>query len=220
MWGDYTFIRMDIADGDEMAILFRREKFHSVLRLAARAGIRYSLVNPRTYVRSNVEGTLAVLEGCRTEGTTHLVYASSSSVYDLGANRPYRVEEGEDHPVSLYAATKRSCELLAHSYSHLYGIPSTGLRYFTVYGPWGRPDMAPMLFAKAILEGSPIQVFGNGDVERDFTYVDDVVEGILRVLDAPRPLLGPLQSERRPVLGPIPGVQHRLFLPGSSHDLH
>jgi UDP-glucuronate 4-epimerase len=183
--GGYTFIRMDIAEGDEMAALFHGEKFHSVLHLAAQAGVRYSLVNPWAYVRSNVEGTLAVLEGCRAEGTTHLVYASSSSVYGLGVNRPYRVEEGGDHPVSLYAATKRSCELLAHSYSHLYGIPSTGLRYFTVYGPWGRPDMALMLFVKAILEGSPIQIFGNGDMERDFTYVDDIVEGTLRVLNVP-----------------------------------
>lgn len=182
---NYSFTRMDISDGTALAALFQRGRFRKVLHLAAQAGVRYSLVNPWAYVRSNVDGTLAVLEGCRALGVEHLVYASSSSVYGLNRRQPYRAEDGANHPVSLYAATKRAGELMAHSYSHLYGIPATGLRYFTVYGPWGRPDMAPVLFAKAIVEGKPIDVFGHGHMERDFTYVDDIVEGTLRALDAP-----------------------------------
>ena len=166
-------------------MLFRsaEEKFLRVVNLAAQAGVRYSLQNPHAYINSNVVGFLNVLEGCRHHGVQHLVYASSSSVYGANTHMPFSIHDNVDHPVSLYAATKKSNELMAHTYSHLYRLPTTGLRFFTVYGPWGRPDMSPSLFAGAILQGRPIDVFNQGQMQRDFTYIDDIVEGVVRVLD-------------------------------------
>ena len=179
----FTFIRLSLEDQDGMEKLFASPRFDRVCNLAAQAGVRYSLANPRAYVESNIRGFLNVLEACRNAGTPHLVYASSSSVYGLDAVQPSSPRHRADHPMSMYAATKRANELMAHTYSHLYGLPTTGLRFFTVYGPWGRPDMAYFKFAQAILAGQPIDVYNNGDMLRDFTYIDDVVEGILRVLD-------------------------------------
>ena len=181
----FRFERMDIADGPALHALFAREKPDAVLHLAAQAGVRYSLENPAAYVQSNLVGFANVLEACRRHPPRHLVYASSSSVYGSNRKLPWSEADNVDHPVSLYAATKKANELMAHSYSHLFGLPATGLRFFTVYGPWGRPDMSPMLFASAIMEGRPIQVFNHGDMQRDFTYVDDIVEGTIRVLDRP-----------------------------------
>jgi len=175
----------DIADADSLNRFFDQQKPEAVLHLAAQAGVRYSLENPASYVQANLVGFANLLECCRRHPPRHLVFASSSSVYGSNTKLPWSESDNVDHPVSLYAATKKSNELMAHVYSHLYGLPATGLRYFTVYGPWGRPDMSPMLFSKAILEGRPIQVFNHGDMQRDFTYVDDVVEGTLRVLDRP-----------------------------------
>jgi UDP-glucuronate 4-epimerase len=166
-----------------MGEMFRRERFDRVVHLAAQAGVRYSLVNPQAYINANIVGFLHVLEGCRRAQVEHLVYASSSSVYGANTRLPFSVHDNVDHPVSLYAATKKTNELMAHSYAHLYGLPCTGLRFFTVYGPWGRPDMSYFLFTKAMLEGRPIDVFNRGRYKRDFTYIDDVVEGIVRVLD-------------------------------------
>ena len=186
----FRFIEMDIADRPAMEALFAQEKFNRVVNLAAQAGVRYSLQNPHAYVNSNVVGFLNVLEGCRHHRVEHLVYASSSSVYGSNTHMPFSTQDNVDHPVSLYAATKKSNELMAHTYSHLYRLPTTGLRFFTVYGPWGRPDMSPSLFAGAILEGRPINVFNEGKMQRDFTYIDDIVEGVVRVLDrvaAPNP---------------------------------
>ena len=182
---DFAFHKLDLADRDGMAALFARERFDTVVHLGAQAGVRYSLTNPMAYVDSNLSGFAHVLEGCRHHGVAHLVYASSSSVYGGNARLPYRESDAVDHPVSLYAATKKANETMAHSYSHLYGLPTTGLRFFTVYGPWGRPDMAPFLFADAMLAGRPIKVYNQGRMTRDFTYVDDIVEGVLRVLDKP-----------------------------------
>ncbi len=179
------FHKLDLADRDGMAALFARERFDGVVHLGAQAGVRYSLTNPMAYVDSNLIGFANVLEGCRHHGVAHLVYASSSSVYGGNATLPYAEADAVDHPVSLYAATKKANEAMAHSYSHLYGLPTTGLRFFTVYGPWGRPDMAPFLFAEAMLAGRPIKVYNQGQMTRDFTYVDDIVEGVLRVLDKP-----------------------------------
>jgi UDP-glucuronate 4-epimerase len=179
----FRFVHADLADRDAMAALFTREKFDRVVHLGAQAGVRHSLKNPHAYVDSNIVGTLNVLEGCRQNGVAHLVYASSSSVYGASTMLPYSVHEPASHPMSLYAATKRANELMAHCYSSLYGLPTTGLRFFTVYGPWGRPDMALFLFARAILDGRPIEVFNHGHHKRDFTYVSDIVEGIVRVLD-------------------------------------
>ena len=166
-----------------MEALFAAEKFDGVIHLAAQAGVRYSLQNPHAYVDSNLVGFVNVLEGCRHNEVQHLVYASSSSVYGGNTKMPFSEHDNVDHPVSLYAATKKANELMAHTYSHLYGLPTTGLRFFTVYGPWGRPDMALFLFTKAILEGRPIDVFNHGNMQRDFTYIDDIVEGVIRVLD-------------------------------------
>jgi len=180
---NFRFIEMDIADRPAMEALFAQEKFTRVVNLAAQAGVRYSLQNPHAYVNSNVLGFLNVLEGCRHHQVEHLVYASSSSVYGSNTRMPFSTQDNVDHPVSLYAATKKSNELMAHTYSHLYRLPTTGLRFFTVYGPWGRPDMSPSLFAGAILEGRPIDVFNHGKMQRDFTYIDDIVEGVVRVLD-------------------------------------
>lgn len=178
----FRFQLLDLADDAGMDALFARESFTHVVNLAAQAGVRYSLQNPRAYVQANLVGFANILEGCRHGKVQHLVYASSSSVYGLNTHMPFSVRQNVDHPVSLYAATKKSNELMAHTYSHLYGVPTTGLRFFTVYGPWGRPDMALFLFTKAILEGQPIDVFNNGQMRRDFTYIDDIVEGVVRVL--------------------------------------
>jgi UDP-glucuronate 4-epimerase len=179
----FRFVRLDVADRDGMAALFAGERFDRVVHLAAQAGVRYSLKNPHAYIDSNLTGFTNVLEGCRHAGVPHLVYASSSSVYGGNTKMPFSEHDSVDHPVSLYAATKKANELMAHTYSHLYGLPTTGLRFFTVYGPWGRPDMALFLFTKAILEGRPIDVFNHGRMQRDFTYVDDIVEGVVRVMD-------------------------------------
>lgn len=179
----FRFQQLDLADRDDMARWFAQAGVDRVVHLAAQAGVRYSLVNPHAYVDSNLQGFLNVLEACRHNGVEHLVYASSSSVYGGNEHLPFTEHDGVDHPVSLYAATKKANELMAHSYSHLYGIPTTGLRFFTVYGPWGRPDMAPFLFTQAILQGKPIQIFNHGQMRRDFTYIDDIVEGVLRVVD-------------------------------------
>lgn len=181
----YRFVLMDLLDRDALNGLIAREKFDAVCHLAAQAGVRYSLENPYAYIDSNITGFLNVLEACRRNGTKHLVFASSSSVYGLNEKMPFSTADNVDHPVSIYGATKKSNELMAHTYSYLFGIPSTGLRFFTVYGPWGRPDMAPFLFTKAIIEGKTIDVFNNGDMERDFTYVDDIVEGVVRIIDRP-----------------------------------
>jgi UDP-glucuronate 4-epimerase len=176
-------VRMDLADREGMTRLFAEEKFDMVVNLAAQAGVRYSLTNPYSYVDSNISGFLNVLEGCRHTGVRHLVFASSSSVYGANTRMPFSVHHNVDHPVSLYAATKKANELMAHTYSSLYSLPCTGLRFFTVYGPWGRPDMALFLFTKAILEDKPIDVFNYGKMRRDFTYIDDIVEGVVRVLE-------------------------------------
>jgi UDP-glucuronate 4-epimerase len=187
---NFRFVAMDIADGAAVHALFAAERFVRVIHLAAQAGVRYSLRNPQAYVQSNLVGFANVLEACRQQGVAHLVYASSSSVYGGNTRMPYSVHDGVNHPLSLYAATKKSNELMAHSYSHLFGLPTTGLRYFTVYGPWGRPDMSPWLFTSAILAGRTIDVFNHGKMQRDFTYVDDIAEGTVRVLDrcpAPNP---------------------------------
>ncbi|SBS40061.1 dTDP-glucose 4,6-dehydratase 2 [Marinomonas spartinae] len=183
------FIRMDIADRDNIAALFSQEQFDVVINLAAQAGVRFSIENPQVYIDSNLVGFANILEGCRHNKVKHLVYASSSSVYGMNTKQPFSTEDRVDYPISLYAATKKSNELMAHSYSHLYNIPTTGLRFFTVYGPWGRPDMAAYKFVKAILNGSPIDVYNHGDMQRDFTYIDDIVDGIVRVIDTiPQPM--------------------------------
>ena len=179
----FEFARLDLAQVTETAALFARAEPELVVHLAAQPGVRYSLENPLACVEANVVASIGVLEGCRKVGARHLVYASSSSVYGGNTKVPFSVEDRVDHPVSVYAATKKSLELLAHVYSQVYALPTTGLRFFTVYGPWGRPDMAPMLFTKAIVQGEPIRVFNQGRMRRDFTYVDDIVEGVIRALD-------------------------------------
>jgi UDP-glucuronate 4-epimerase len=181
----FRFVKMDVADRAGMAALFAQEKFDRVVHLAAQAGVRYSLLNPHAYIDSNIVGFMNVLEGCRHAGVQHLAYASSSSVYGGNTKMPFSEHDNIDHPVSMYAATKKANELMAHTYSHLFGLPTTGLRFFTVYGPWGRPDMALFLFAKAILEDRAIDVFNHGQMVRDFTYIDDIAEGVVRVLDRP-----------------------------------
>ena len=182
-FGRFRFVKLDVADRSAMERLFAEEKFDRVVHLAAQAGVRYSLKNPYAYVDSNLVGFMNILEGCRHNHVEHLVYASSSSVYGGNTKMPFSEHDSVDHPVSLYAATKKANELMAHSYSHLYGLSTTGLRFFTVYGPWGRPDMALFLFVRAILEGRAIDVFNHGRMKRDFTYIDDIVEGVIRVLD-------------------------------------
>jgi UDP-glucuronate 4-epimerase len=179
----FTFERLDFADRAGMAGLFERTRPATVVHLGAQAGVRYSLVNPHAYVDSNLVGFVNILEGCRQHGARHLVYASTSSVYGANTRMPFSVHDNVDHPLSLYAATKKANELMAHTYAHLYGLPCTGLRFFTVYGPWGRPDMALFLFTQAMLAGRPIKVFNHGRMRRDFTYVDDIVEGVRRVMD-------------------------------------
>jgi UDP-glucuronate 4-epimerase len=178
-------VRLDLADRDGMAQLFARERFDCVVHLAAQAGVRYSVSHPYAYADSNLVGFTAVLEGCRHGGVRHLVYASTSSVYGLNDHLPFAEDDGADHPVSFYAATKKANELMAHSYAHLFGLPCTGLRFFTVYGPWGRPDMSPFLFVRAMLAGEPIRLFNHGAMQRDFTYIDDIVEGVVRIVDRP-----------------------------------
>jgi len=179
----FRFVRMNLEDRDGIARLFAAEQFDSVVNLAAQAGVRYSIQNPYAYIDSNISGFINILEGCRHNKVGHLVYASSSSVYGANTSMPFSVHHNVDHPVSLYAATKKANELMAHTYSSLYGIPTTGLRFFTVYGPWGRPDMALFLFTRAILEGRPIDVFNHGKMQRDFTFIDDIVEGVCRVVE-------------------------------------
>lgn len=181
----FRFMPLDLLDRDGLTRLFAENNFTAVVHLAAQAGVRYSLENPYAYLDSNITGTLNILENCRHFPVEHLVYASSSSVYGLNAKTPFAVTDSTDQPVSLYAATKKATELMAHTYSHLYAIPVTGLRFFTVYGPWGRPDMAPIKFADAIVQGRPIDVYNHGEMQRDFTYIDDIVAGVLKVLDKP-----------------------------------
>ncbi|MDH5556886.1 MAG: NAD-dependent epimerase [Alphaproteobacteria bacterium] len=203
----FTEARIDLADREATARLFAEHKPGRVFHLAAQPGVRYSIENPHAYADCNLTGFLNILEGCRAAGVEHLVYASSSSVYGSNEKIPFSEHDAADHPVSLYAATKRANELMAHCYAHLYGFPATGLRFFTVYGPWGRPDMAPMLFARAIMEGRPIDVFNGGEMRRDFTYIDDIVEGVLRTADCiptPDPKAG-----ADPAASPI--APHRVF---------
>jgi len=210
----FTFVRLDLSDREGMAELFERQRFSRVVNLAAQAGVRYSLENPWSYIDSNIQGFMTVLEGCRHHDVEHLVYASSSSVYGLNTRMPFSVHHNVDHPVSLYAATKKANELMAHTYAHLYGIPTTGLRFFTVYGPWGRPDMALFKFTRAILEGRPIDVYNHGRMRRDFTYIDDIVEGVIRVLDRP-PAPDPGWSGDAPDPGSSP-APYRLYNIGNN----
>ena len=193
----FRFIKLDVADRPAIADLFARETPQRVIHLAAQAGVRYSLQNPHAYVDSNLTGFVNILEGCRYAKVEHLIYASSSSVYGGNTKMPFSETDSVDHPVSLYAATKKANELMAHTYSHLFDLPTTGLRFFTVYGPWGRPDMALFLFTRAILEGRPIEVFNHGKMQRDFTYIDDIVEGVIRVCDRP-PVANPAFDKHQP----------------------
>jgi len=194
---NFRFVKLDLAEREAVARLFRETRFEKVINLAAQVGVRYSLTNPEAYVDSNLVGFQNLLEACRRNSVRHLVFASSSSVYGANTRMPFSVHDPTDHPVSLYAATKKANELMAHVYAHLYGLPATGLRFFTVYGPWGRPDMAYFVFTQAILEGRPIQVYNHGKLQRDFTYVDDIVEGLVRVLGRP-PQPDPNWSADRP----------------------
>jgi UDP-glucuronate 4-epimerase len=215
--GQFRFAELDVADAGALAALVAAEATDRVIHLAAQAGVRYSIENPGVYIQSNLVGFGAVLEACRHQGVAHLVYASSSSVYGGNRQMPFSEQHAVNHPVSLYAATKKANELMAHTYSHLYGLPATGLRFFTVYGPWGRPDMAPMLFARAILAGEPIQVFNQGRMQRDFTYIDDIAEGVIRCLDKPAtadPHFDPLHPD--PATAAVP---HRLFNIGNSQPI-
>lgn len=182
-FSNFTFIRMNLEDTQAMNMLFSNGDFDYVINLGAQAGVRYSIANPHAYIESNIDGFINILEGCRNNNVKHLVYASSSSVYGLNGKTPFSEHDGIAHPVSLYAATKKSNELMAHAYSKLYNLPTTGLRFFTVYGPWGRPDMSPFLFTDAILRGKAIKVYNNGDMLRDFTYIDDIVEGVVRIVN-------------------------------------
>lgn len=184
-YDSFKFVKLEIADRTAVKTLFAREKFQRVMHLAAQAGVRYSITNPHAYIDSNIVGFMNILEGCRHNAVEHLAYASSSSVYGANTNMPFSIHDNVDHPVSLYAASKKANELMAHTYSHLYQLPTTGLRFFTVYGPWGRPDMSLFMFTRNILEGKPIDVFNYGNHRRDFTYIDDIVEGVIRVIDKP-----------------------------------
>lgn len=216
IYGDqYRFIRMNLEDTNAMAMLFANESFDAVINLGAQAGVRYSITNPHAYVESNLDGFINVLEGCRHNRVKHLVYASSSSVYGLNGQVPFSEHHGIAHPVSLYAATKKSNELMAHAYSKLYNLPTTGLRFFTVYGPWGRPDMSPFLFMDAILHDRPIKVFNNGDMLRDFTYIDDIVEGMVRIVDViPEGNQDWDEQKPDPATSPAP---YRVYNIGNSH---
>ena len=202
-WINYRFIRMNLEDTNAMAMLFANEEFDIVINLAAQAGVRYSIQNPHAYIESNIDGFINILEGCRHNNVKHLVYASSSSVYGLNGKVPFSEHDGISHPVSLYAATKKSNELMAHAYSKLYALPTTGLRFFTVYGPWGRPDMSPFLFIDAILHDKPISVFNNGDMLRDFTYIDDIVESVVRIAN-----ILPTGNKEWNELNPDPATSH------------
>jgi len=215
--GQFRFAELDVADAGALSALVAAEITDRVIHLAAQAGVRYSIENPAVYIQSNLVGFGAVLEACRHQGVAHLVYASSSSVYGGNRQMPFSEQHAVNHPVSLYAATKKANELMAHTYSHLYGLPATGLRFFTVYGPWGRPDMAPMLFARAILAGEPIRVFNQGRMQRDFTYIDDIAEGVIRCLDKPATAdlyFDPLHPD--PATAAVP---HRLFNIGNSQPI-
>ena len=217
LFENFRFVRMNLEDKQVMQMLFANECFDKVVNLAAQAGVRYSLENPYAYVESNIDGFLNVLEGCRHYQVKHLVYASSSSVYGLNGKVPFSEKDSIAHPVSLYAATKKSNELMAHTYSHLYGIPSTGLRFFTVYGPWGRPDMSPFLFTDAMLHGHAIKVFNHGDMLRDFTYIDDIVESVLRVIDHI-----PVSNSHWGAQGPDPSsstAPYKIYNIGNSHPV-
>ena len=210
----FRFERIHVEDATAMAQLFASERPRVVVHLAAQAGVRYSIENPAAYIQSNLVGVGHILEGCRHHEVEHLVYASSSSVYGGNRTMPFSEQQPVNHPVSLYAATKKANELMAHTYSHLYGLPATGLRFFTVYGPWGRPDMAPMLFAKAILAGEPIRVFNHGQMRRDFTYIEDIVQAVIRCIDKPAtadPAFDPLQPNPATAAAP-----HRLFNIGNA----
>ncbi|WP_440465228.1 NAD-dependent epimerase [Psychrobacter sp. ASPA161_6] len=196
---NFTFIKLDLADRDAMSNLFSDYQFDTVINLGAQAGVRYSIENPNAYIDSNVVGFVNILEGCRHHNIKHLIYASSSSVYGMNIKQPFTTADCVDFPISLYAATKKSNELMAHSYSHLYNIPTTGLRFFTVYGPYGRPDMAYFSFTKKILAGEPIDIYNNGDMQRDFTYIDDIVKGIIRIMDkAPSPQYSTITTATAP----------------------
>lgn len=215
---NYTHIRMDIAVRPDMAELFKTHKPQRVVNLAAQAGVRYSLENPLSYIDSNLVGFGHILEGCRHNGVEHLVYASSSSVYGANTAMPFSVHHNVDHPLSLYAATKKANELMAHTYSHLYGLPTTGLRFFTVYGPWDRPDMALQKFAQAITKGETIKVYNHGNHRRDFTYIDDIVEGVIRILDRPAPPNPEWSSDN-----PDPGTSNapwRVYNIGNNHPVN
>lgn len=213
----FTFCKLDLADKAAVQALFAEHRFTHVMNLAAQAGVRYSLINPDAYIASNIVGFHHLLECCRTFPVEHFVYASSSSVYGLNTRMPFSVHDNVDHPVSLYAASKKSNELMAHAYSHLYAIPTTGLRFFTVYGPWGRPDMALFLFTKAMLAGEPIKVFNQGNMQRDFTYIDDIIEGVVRVLAAP-PAANPQWNGEDPDPGSSP-APYRIFNIGNNNSV-
>lgn len=214
----FTFCKLDIADKSALEALFSRTQVRRVVNLAAQAGVRYSLINPHAYIDANIQGFMNVLEACRHHAIEHLVYASSSSVYGANTQMPFSVHHNVDHPVSLYAASKKANELMAHTYSHLFQLPTTGLRFFTVYGPWGRPDMSPFTFTRNILAGKPIDVFNYGNHRRDFTYIDDVVEGVVRVLDKPAEVNAAWSGDR-----PDPGsslAPYRVYNIGCHHPVH
>ncbi len=215
---NYRFIKINLEDRENIFSLFAGEKFDCVCNLAAQAGVRYSLTNPYAYIDSNIVGFINILEACRNNQVKHLVYASSSSVYGLNENIPFSEHDNVDHPVSLYAASKKSNELMAHAYSYLFGLPTTGLRFFTVYGPWGRPDMALYIFTKAILEGKPVKVFNNGEMERDFTYIDDIVEGICLVLTGTPPTGNPNWQGRVPDPSSSP-APYKIYNIGNSNPI-
>ena len=217
-YSNFKFIKLDIADREAMADLFANVNPQRVIHLAAQAGVRYSITHPHAYIDSNIVGFMNILEGCRHNGVEHLVYASSSSVYGANTKMPFSVHDNVDHPVSLYAASKKANELMAHTYSHLYGLPTTGLRFFTVYGPWGRPDMSPILFARNIMEGKPIDVFNYGNHRRDFTYIDDIVTGVTKVVDKPAEVNPEWSSEN-----PDPGTStapYRVYNIGNNTLVH
>ena len=215
---NFKFIKLDVADQAGMKEMFEQEKFERVVHLAAQAGVRYSLENPQAYVDANIVGFMNILEGCRHNKVANLVYASSSSVYGANTSMPFSIHDNIDHPVSMYAATKKANELMAHTYSHLFGLPTTGLRFFTVYGPWGRPDMSLFMFTKNIIEGKPIDVFNYGDHQRDFTYVDDIVEGVTRCVDTIATANPDWTGEK-----PDPGTSkapYRIYNIGNNNPVH
>jgi UDP-glucuronate 4-epimerase len=215
---NFKFIKLEIADRTAMETLFAEEKFDRVMHLAAQAGVRYSITNPYAYIDANIVGFINILEGCRHNEIEHLAYASSSSVYGANTNMPFSIHHNVDHPVSLYAASKKANELMAHTYSHLYNLPTTGLRFFTVYGPWGRPDMSLFMFTQNILEGKPIDVFNYGNHRRDFTYIDDIVEGVIRVIDKPAQPNKDWAGEK-----PDPGTSkapYRVYNIGNNNPIH